>query len=248
MNLKNQYVWHSISDLARDLKESEHISGRNTVSDEDRSSDWSDTDSFEEAYNRMVRGYEYEEVTEAVGEFRSVATGQRSRSYQDVVGHQVIVPLYLQGIPTNMVNKRPVVDNKIVTIVYETSAPHGVSSDRIMETTKELFAKIVNLEAEGYRCNVWVIETNGNEDGKWGFALKLKTDRETLNFKKMMFPLVSSSFLRRIGFRIKERLYKDWIGGGYGRAVLDEELVSRFMAKNLGIRKYELWNYRGMQS
>lgn len=248
MNLKNQYVWHSISDLASDLRNAEYISGRYDSSDKRAGSDWSDTSSYDEALERLVKGYEYDDVKSDIRDYQTVASGTKSRSYQDVVGHQVIVPLYLQGIPTNMVNKKPVVDNKIVTMIYECSVPHYVSSQEIKNTTEKFFGKIVELESKGYRTNVWVIENNPDVGGKWGFALKLKTDRETLSFKKMMFPLISPSFLRRIGFRIKERLYRDWIGGGYGRAVLDDDLIHEFVVRNIGVRNYELWNYEGKRT
>ena len=69
-----------------------------------------------------------------------------------------------------------------------------------------------------------------------------------LNIKKMCFPLVSSSFLRRIGFRIKERLYKDWIGSGYGCGIFNYNEYDRFIKKYLKVRNYEIWNYQGKKS
>ena len=99
--------------------------------------------------------------------------------------------------------------------------------------------------AKNYRVNLYVVECN---NGRFGYALKLKTDRETLNIKKMCFPLISSSFLRRIGFRIKERLYKDWIGYGYGSGLFDYQEYDRFIKHYLKVRNYEIWNYKGKQT
>ena len=73
----------------------------------------------------------------------------------------------------------------------------------------------------------------------------MKTDREVLNIKKLCFPLVSSSFLRRIDFRIKERLFKDWIGGGYGHAIFNEDGVKKLISNTLILQHYECWNYKG---
>ena len=77
----------------------------------------------------------------------------------------------------------------------------------------------------------------------YGYCIKLKSDRETLNIKKLCFPLVSSSMLRRIGFRIKERLYKTWIGYGYGSGMFRLREYDEFIKKNLKLRNYEIWNY-----
>lgn len=248
--LKNQYVFHSISELIdaldnSELQKDDYGDYRETASSEPRDSGWSDTTSYEQARERMLNGYTYEDIEMDIKDYRSKGTGKKNRSYQSVAGHQVIVPLYLQGIPNSMINKKPVINNKIVTIVYDCSTPHYVNSDDIMKTTKELIKNIVSLEEQGYRCNVWIIESNNNKGGKWGFALKLKTDREVLNIKKMMFPLVSSSFLRRIGFKIKENLFKDWIGNGYGSATYDKDIIDKFIRQNLGISKYELWRWDG---
>ena len=113
-----------------------------------------------------------------------------------------------------------------------------------MKTTTELMKNIIKLEKDGYRCNLYVCEYNRDDNG-YGFMLKLKTDREILNIKKLCFPLVSSSFLRRIAFRICERLYKDWIGGGYGCATFSTEGVKKLVDKTIRLKHYECWNYEG---
>jgi hypothetical protein len=54
--------------------------------------------------------------------------------------------------------------------------------------------------------------------------------------------------LRRIGFRIKERLFKDWIGSGYGTGLFNLREYDDFIQRNLKIRNYEIWNYEGKKS
>lgn len=245
--LKNQYVFHSINELINELDNAKEIDYRNEVSDEERDSGWCDTTSYEEARMYMLEGRIYDDVMKDIEKYKTKGTATKSRNQLSVVGHQVVVPLYLQGVPNNMITKKRVIDNKIVTIIYECSTPWHVDSDEIMKTTTELFKNIMSLESQGYRVNLWIIEVNNDYDGKFGFGLRLKTDRETFNIKKIMFPLISSSFIRRIGFRVKERLYKDWIGHGYGEASYDAELVDKFVKRNLGIHKYEPWNYKGKQ-
>lgn len=243
--LKNQYVFHSISELINELDNSQEFDDRGTSSEREEDRDWCDTASYEEARMYMLEGRIYDDVMKDIEKYKTKGTATRSASRLSVAGHQVVVPLYLQGVPTSMITKKRVIDNKIVTIIYNCQTPWHVESDEIMKTTTELFKNIMSLESQGYRVNLWVVEVNSDYDGKFGFGLRLKTDRETFNIKKTMFPLVSSSFLRRISFRVKERLYKSWIGGGYGNASYDAELVDRFVKKNLGIHKYEAWNYEG---
>lgn len=250
MILKNQYVFYSISELVEALDNSKLLKDeddyyRSTTSDADRSSDWSDTKTYDEAREKLLYGFEYDDLNKVVDDYRSHGSETKQRPQLSVAGHQVVVPMYLQGIPNSMITNKRVINNKIVTIVYDCSVPSHVDSDDIMETTKELFLKVMSLEEQGYRVNLWITEVNADDDGKWGFALRLKTDREVFNAKKMMFPLISSSFLRRITFKIKENLYKDWIGGGYGSARYDREIIDKFIRRNLGVSRYELWRYDG---
>jgi hypothetical protein len=166
------------------------------------------------------------------------------KHYLDVVGYTPVVPLYLQGVPTCMLNQKKTINNKIVTFIYQLSVPACVDQKDIMKTTTELMKNIIQLEKDGYRVNLYVMNYNDNDRG-YGYLIKLKTDRETLNIKKLCFPLVSSSMLRRIDFRVKERLFKDWIGGGYGHGHNSESEMRDFINDMLHLKHYELWDYRG---
>jgi len=240
----NNLIFNSIAELVEKLDNSTDL-GRDDSSDDRRSSSWCDTDSYEEARMYLTQGRLYDDLGADIERYRTKGTATKRTPEMSVQGHTVVVPLYLQGIPNNMITNKRKLNNKIITIIYSPQAPHYVDNDDLIKGATKLFKNIVSLESEGYRVNLYVVEVN---DSRFGYALKLKTDRETLNIKKMCFPLVSSSFLRRIGFRIKERLYKDWIGGGYGCGVFDYNDYDNFIKKNLKIRNYEIWNYKGKQS
>ena len=244
MKNSNYLLFNSIAELMSDLDKAPEIEGRDDSSGDHRGSDWCDTSSYEEAHDNMIAGRVYDNLTTDLNKYKTNGCKEKNNSYLDVVGFAPVVPLALQNVPLCMVNKKKTINNKIVTIVYNAATPWNVESDEIMKTTTELMKNIIQLERDGYRVNLYVSEYNDDGSG-FGYVLKLKTDRETLNIKKLCFPLVSSSFLRRIGFRIKERLYKDWIGCGYGCARFDEEGMKKLISKTIRINHYEVWNYEG---
>ena len=245
MRNSNQLLFNSISELMGALDSAPVIHDRDNASDErDKGNDWCDTSSYQEAHDYMIAGKMYEGLSGDLNKYKTPGSKEKNKTYNDVVGYNVVVPLYLQNVPTCMVNKRKTINNKIVTIVYDAAAPHWVEQNQMIETATELMRNIIKLEKDGYRVNLYVMDYNDNDNG-YGFILKLKNDRETLNIKKLCFPLISSSFLRRIDFRIKERLYKDWIGGGYGHAGASQKEIENFIYKLLKIKRYEVWNYEG---
>lgn len=240
----NNLVFNSISELFDELDNSKELPDRDNSSDNERGYDWCDTNSYNEARINMIDGKIYDGLDIDVEHYRTKGSGIKSINRLDVVGHSVVVPLYLQGIPNCMINSKRVINNKIINVFYSPQAPCGVSQDRLISGATKLFKKVIALERDGYRVNLYVIECQEN----FGYCIKLKTDRETLNIKKLCFPIISSSMLRRIGFKIKERLYEDWIGWGYGRGTFELEDYEKFISNKLHIRNYEIWNYQGKQN
>lgn len=242
--LNNNLVFNSIHELIDRLDNSKDLDRDNSSEDRDRGGDWCDTGTYDEARMCMLQGRIYDNLGADIEQYRTKGTATKRLNKLDVVGHTVVVPLYLQGIPNSMISNKRVINNKIVTIFYSPQAPHYVNQRDLIKGASNLFKNIISLEEQGYRVNLYIIECQNN---KYGYCIKLKTDRETLNIKKLCFPLVSSSMLRRIGFRIKERLYKDWIGCGYGSGMFEYKQYDDFIKKNLRIRNYEIWNYQGKQ-
>ena len=245
MRLSNKLVFNSISELIEELDKSEDLHRNNSSEDSSKGGTWCDTKSYDEAREFMLKGRMYDKLSADIEKYKTKGTATKSINKLDVVGHNVVVPLYLQGIPQCMINNKRVINNKIITIFYSPQAPHYVSESDLFNGASNLFKKIISLEEQGYRVNLYIIECNNN---KYGYCVKLKSDREIFNIKKLCFPLVSSSMLRRIGFRIKERLYKDWIGFGYGSGIFNYREYDDFIKTQLKIKNYEIWNYQGKQS
>lgn len=243
----NQLVFNSISELIEDLDNSKDLN-RDKASNKPGNNNWCDTSSYDEARKYMLEGKLYDNIGADIDRYRTKGTTEKRINKLSIQGHTVVVPLYLQGIPNNMISNKRVINNKIITIFYSPQAPHYVDQEDLEEGAKKLFENIISLEQQGYRVNLYVIECQEGWDNNFGYCIRLKHDRETLNIKKLCFPLVSPSMLRRIGFRIKERLYKDWIGSGYGNGVFEYDHYDRFIKKNLKLRNYEIWNYKGKQT
>ena len=233
-------VFNSIHELIDALDKSKDLHRENS-SEKTGGSSWVDTSSYEEARKFMLAGKMYDGLSAEIEKYRTKGTATKRINQLNVVGHNVVVPLYLQGIPTCMMSNKKVINNKIVTIFFSPQAPYYVDQEDLINGASNLFKNIISLESQGYRVNLYVIECQHG----YGYCIKLKSDRETLNIKKLCFPLVSSSMLRRIGFRIKERLYKTWIGCGYGSGIFTLREYDEFIKKNLKLRNYEIWNYEG---
>ena len=123
----------------------------------------------------------------------------------DVVGFQASVPRYLQGIPTNMVNKKLVpIKQKVITLNKDISYNAMTSTQDIIDASIQTLQLIKKIEAQGIRVNLNLIlgvKANNNTEV---VKIRLKSANERLNISKLAFPLVHPSMLRRLFFRYIE--------------------------------------------
>lgn len=164
----------------------------------------------------------------------------KPRSKLDVCGYQAIVPLYLQGVPNNMVNKKMVpVKQKVITLNKSIDYNAGVGTEQIIEESIKAMQIIKKLEAQGYRCNLNLVlgSTAGYGSDKKQFIMKvrIKSANEKLNISKLAFPLVHPSMLRRLFFRFIEvypNVTKSFVHG-YGMPASSYELREMFKGEYL---------------
>ena len=183
------------------------------------------TSSLDEAMDLLLHGWN-DEAKKIEGRLKADkkinATDKYSKVSFDVIGHQASVPRYLQGIPTNMVNKKTIVKKQpVITIVKNIGYNGDVSAERIYEESIKALKIIKSIEASGVRVNLDVIKyTVGNKQSTCT-RIRLKNASERLNVSKMAFPLVHPSMLRRIMFAYMERCEELTDTGfrvGYGRS------------------------------
>lgn len=163
---------------------------------------WHGTATYEVAEDLLVHGWKFgaSKLTSNLKAVNTVTATVQQR-YLDQVGYQAIVPLYLQGVPNNMVNQRRVVQKqKVVDLVQLVCFSSGVSTkEALAEATKSL--QVVELlERKGYRANVSVLFSTGVVAAR----IPLKRANEPLNISKLAYPLCHPAMFRRQYFRFIE--------------------------------------------
>lgn len=129
----------------------------------------------------------------------------KRKMVNSVAGFQPIVPLYLAGVPTNMVSQKMVpVKQKIVNITKSVSYSASVSTETIIEESIKAMQIVKKLEAMGYRVNLSVALGSKESDREVYAKVCIKHANEKLNISKLAFPLVHPSMLRRLFFRYIE--------------------------------------------
>lgn len=154
--------------------------------------------------------------------------GYRNKAFYDIAGFQCSVPRYLQGIPTNMINnKRVVQKQKVVNITKDFGYSGATSTETMMHESVKFLQAVDKLEKQGLRCNVFVsvVTRSRKSNGYIDIRVKVKDSSQRMNLKQLAFPLAHPSMFRRIVFALIERLEdcKDF-GMGYGRCTDWEEV------------------------
>lgn len=122
-----------------------------------------------------------------------------------VSGFQPIVPLYLAGVPANMVDVRMVpVKSKIINITKSINYHCGTSAETIIDESVKAMQVVKQLEAQGYRCNLNVALGVCADQRHIVAKVCIKRAGEKLNVSKLAFPMVHPSMLRRLFFRYIE--------------------------------------------
>ena len=172
------------------------------------SEEFTGTHSYEQAVEMFKNGWQSkaEELTKKLKVIQNqVIDAQVQKVIFDVVGFQASVPRYLQGIPTNMVNKKLVpIKQKIVTINKDISYNCGITTEQIVEASIQTLQLVKRIEAQGIRVNlnlIWGVKASGSNEI---VKIRLKSANERVNISKLAFPLVHPSMLRRLCFRYLE--------------------------------------------
>lgn len=195
---------------------------------------FSKTKSFEEAMNLFTDGWT--SMSTEINNKLSVGHGAmvNERTMQRVLsvqGFQPVVPLYLSGVPQNMVSTRfKPMKKKVVTIDKDVCYSAGISSDDIVKESVKALAIVKKLESQNYRVNLNIVFCPEQYDNRFCFKIKIKSSNERLNIGKMSFPLVHPSMLRRLLFRLEEvhpTITRDFVGG-YGRPMSQSDVVKCF--------------------
>lgn len=186
---------------------------------------WSGTNSYEEAIDLFKNGWSAG-AKDLTKNLKLAETNEEAQTiYKNILsmaGYQAIVPLYLNGVPNNMLSKKQIlVKNKVITINKVISASSGVSSEKLMNESIKCFQIIKKIESSGIRVNLNLMMGTGHACVK----IRLKSAGERLNISKLAFPLVHTAMFRRLYFRFVEiypTIPKNFVWS-YGRVPSEKE-------------------------
>ena len=204
------------------------------LSSNKRDSKFSKTSSFDEALNLFTDGWTT--MSTEINNKLSVGHGAmiNERAMQKVLsvqGFQPVVPLYLSGVPQNMVSTRfKPMKKKVITIDKDVCYSAMVTSDDIVKESVKALAIVKKLESQNYRVNLNIVFCPEQSGKRFCFKIKIKSSNERLNIGKMSFPLVHPAMLRRLLFRLEEvhpTFTKHFIYN-YGRPMGQDDVVKCF--------------------
>ena len=171
------------------------------------------TNSFDEAVELLKNGYK-EGSSRLQKRLKAEETKMelvtKRKTVYGVQGYQPCVPLYLNGVPTNMITtvNKPV---KLKVVVLNKDVSYNVSftKEEIEEESVKAFRIIKKLESQGYRCELNIVlgtsEPSFREKPRaFSCRVRIKSADERLNISKMAFALIHPSMLRRLYFRFIE--------------------------------------------
>lgn len=195
------------------------------------SKSFTQTSNFEEAVDLMKNGWQdmSQKLTQKLKvEEKRLEPATKAKNVYGVAGYQAVVPLYLNGVPTNMVSKKQVpVKQKVITLNKSICYGWTTTTDEIVKESIKAFQIVKRLEAQGYRCNLNIIlGTSEGSDGQYIAKVRVKNSTEKLNLSKLAFPLVHPSMLRRLFMRwieVYPGVPKSFVGG-YGHPMKVEQI------------------------
>jgi hypothetical protein len=186
--------------------------------------DWSGTNSFEDAKELAIKGWE--EGTKAIEKFTSMFLNQLVNSlkiddyFYDVTGQDFDLDRVLIGEPESWLQseqmevKAPAQHN--VKILVHIGAMAFVSKETIRRKGAAVAALVMLLEKARRGVELVVVSAASTDFEFVDYRVTIKQAGEDLDLAKLAFVLTHVAFFRRLMFGIYERIKGYW-GGGYGR-------------------------------
>ena len=259
MKHKTHNEFNSISDYVKYLDQtpiSKHFKGKE-LSSVTGDHSFTETWNYEDAQDKLKYGWNegFDEFVKAKKQVESIMTDYivaKPKPINSVVGHVPNVARYIQGHPLNMIEyKKQEVKQPIIDIYNGITYSAFVETSEIIRKGVILLSVIDAIEKAGYRVNLYNIfyADSPNDNEVLSMKVKLKDATQPLNVKKLYYPLVNPSFLRRQTFRyIEVAKTKYSYRSGYGRPVgqkrIKKELADRVyyfgQIKELGIKTFDI--------
>lgn len=232
------YEFNSITDLIYWIENTKEYPCFNTpYNSKNLGFDFTGTKSYDEAKELLLHGWEHgtKEIKKQL-DVKNTGISVKQKTVYDVAGFQCSVPRYLQGVPTNMINKKQMQQkNKIITINKLCSYSSTVPKKKIEDESVKVLQLVNRIEKQGYRVNLNIL-FGSKEQSKVVYKLNIKPSSQKLNIKQTAFPLVHPSMLRRIMFSAIERTEvcsKEGFERGYGKVLDTFDFINVLKNNNL---------------
>lgn len=193
---------------------------------------------YKEALGYLRNGYQ-PTVNKLKEKLNVKDPGQKRISFHNnIVGGTPIVPLALKGVPNCMVDtKMKQIKCKVIDVYYDMTCSCSTDSDDIIANGQKLLGAILDLEHQGYRFNLYSIQTYADSSSVDLLAVKIKSSNQPLDLKRMSFPLTHTAFFRVIGFDWYSKFPKGEYRPCYGHALgyeLNKDETKEFASKLFG--------------
>lgn len=240
-------VFNNINEFLKYL-ERPHKSGRDKSSQEKGDYSFYGTGSYEDAI-KLIKNGDDELFDEVMKETAKIKINKdlgnlknRLRYENNVYGFVPNVPNMMVGSPLTMINaKRDGISKKIVNIFLNIRVSGFIDKDEIIRIGTKYLNVIDLLEKNGYRCNLY----SGCANEKYGkhslLMVRVKTDREPLNLKKICFTIANPSMQRRLKFKWMEVNDGPDFTDGYGQ--IENEWYIKKELKDVLKEEMIIWNY-----
>lgn len=194
---------------------------------------WNGCASYEKTMDLLKNGY-IDKVDAVKKEIKlnNSGTSKRITFSNSIVGYAPIVPLAILGVPNSMINSvmKPI-KAKVIDIYYDMTCSCGTSSKQIIDCGIKVLKSLVNLEMQGYRLNLYAVQSYTDEQGTDFLKIKIKDARQPIDLKRMSFPTMHTAFFRVVGFDWYSKCEKATYRGGYGHQL--EREFDKIELKNL---------------
>lgn len=196
------------------------------------STKWCGVDSYEQALQFLEEGYQptVEKLNTGI-KANLQGNGKRISFHNNIVGYAPIVPLAILGVPNSMINScmKPI-KAKVIDLYYNMTANCDTKSRDIIDAGVKLLSAVVSLEQQGYRFNIYAVQTYYERDKCYMLKVKVKDSAQPIDLKRISFPLTHTGFFRVIGFDWYSKCPEAEYISGYGYS-LDYDFNNEKMQK-----------------
>lgn len=203
-----RHTYDTLGSFIADAKRTPLNSGPSSRSTSSEfSSNWSGTNTFDEAVNLAVNGWPEgcKRLMQAMAAAQS-SPAMTPALVMDVAGAYPIAALAAAGDPCSMVDLQPVEERvrPIVRLVVQRGGSSAYSAEEFMNYGAAVLSYIEGLEAANFRVEIEVAFAAKIPPIDHYLSVIVKRAEEPMEMDRLAYVLTHPAFFRRIAFAVKE--------------------------------------------